>query len=135
MPSMHCFQLHPGSICLANLPVLVMCLEKVETNRRGGSIRFLKYMLSKKVQTRILEETEQIPANKQVVLDSYEKEMPRLFQAASLVLSAEDKIEVPDNLWTYEQKAYFTENIFRELTGKISPEAFTRQLGEMKIDK
>ena len=65
------------------------------------------------------EETEQIPANKQVVLDSYEKEMPRLFQAASLVLSAEDKIEVPDNLWTYEQKAYFTENIFRELTGKI----------------
>ena len=103
--------------------------------KEEASIRFLKYMLSKKVQTRILEETEQIPANKQVVLDSYEKEMPRLFQAASLVLSAEDKIEVPDNLWTYEQKAYFTENIFRELTGKISPEAFTRQLGEMKIDK
>ena len=103
--------------------------------KEEASIRFLKYMLSKKVQTRILEETEQIPANKQVVLDSYEKEMPRLFQAASLVLSAEDKIEVPDNLWTYEQKAYFTENIFRELTGKISTEAFTRQLGEMKIDK
>ena len=103
--------------------------------KEEASIRFLKYMLSKKVQTRILEETEQIPANKQVALDSYEKEMPRLFQAASLVLSAEDKIEVPDNLWTYEQKAYFTENIFRELTGKISPEAFTRQLGEMKIDK
>ena len=76
-------------------------------------------MLSKKVQTRILEETEQIPANKQVALDSYEKEMPRLFQAASLVLSAEDKIEVPDNLWTYEQKAYFTENIFRELPVKF----------------
>ena len=103
--------------------------------KEEASIRFLKYMLSKKVQTRILEETEQIPANKQVALDSYEQEMPRLFQAASLVLSAEDKIEVPDNLWTYEQKAYFTENIFRELTGKISPEAFTRQLGEMKIDK
>ena len=103
--------------------------------KENAAVDFLKYMLSEKVQKRILEETEQIPANKQVVLDSYEKEMPRLFQAASLVLSAEDKIEVPDNLWTYEQKAYFTENIFRELTGKISPEAFTRQLGEMKIDK
>ena len=43
----------------------------------------MKYMLNKKVQTRILEETEQIPTNKQVVLDSYEEEMPRLFQAAS----------------------------------------------------
>ena len=53
--------------------------------KEEASIRFLKYMLSKKVQTRILEETEQIPANKQVALDSYEKEMPRLFQAASLV--------------------------------------------------
>ena len=82
-----------------------------------------------------MEETEQIPANKQVVLDSYEKEMPRLFQAASLVLSAEDKIEVPDNLWTSRQKSYFTENIFREFTGKISPEIFARQLGEIKTNK
>jgi len=94
-----------------------------------------KIKITRRAEKTALIGTEQIPANKQVVLDSYEKEMPRLFQAASLVLSAEDKIEVPDNLWTYEQKAYFTENIFRELTGKISPEAFTRQLGEMKIDK
>ena len=125
---MHCFQLHPGRICLANLPVFGYVLGKSGNEQKEeASIRFLKYMLSKKVQTRILEETEQIPANKQVVLDSYEKEMPRLFQAASLVLSAEDKIEVPDNLWTYEQKAYFTENISESLpvkfTGSFYPAA------------
>ena len=103
--------------------------------KEEASIRFLKYMLSKKVQTRILEETEQIPANKQVVLDFYEEEKPRLFQAASLVLNAGDKIEVPDNLWTSRQKSYFTENIFREFTGKISPEIFARQLGEIKTNE
>lgn len=103
--------------------------------KEEASIRFLTYMLSKKVQTRILKETEQIPANKQVVLDFYEEEKPRLFQAASLVLNAGDKIEVPDNLWTSRQKSYFTENIFREFTGKISPEIFARQLGEIKTNE
>lgn len=81
-------------------------------------------MLSRKVQTRILEETEQIPANSQVVLDTYKEDMPRLFQAASLVLSAQNKIEVPDNLWSASQKSYFTENIFRELTNKVSRKSF-----------
>ncbi|WP_455503793.1 ABC transporter substrate-binding protein [Blautia sp.] len=100
--------------------------------KEEASVRFLKYMLSKKVQTRILEETEQIPANGQVVLDAYEEEKPRLFQAASLVLGAQDKIEVPDNLWSADQKNYFTENIFRELTNKVSPETFAEHLGVMQ---
>lgn len=102
--------------------------------KEEASVRFLKYMLSRKVQTRILEETEQIPANSQVVLDTYKEDMPRLFQAASLVLSAQNKIEVPDNLWSASQKSYFTENIFRELTNKVSPEIFLEHLGEMKIE-
>ena len=85
-----------------------------------ASVEFLKYMLSEKVQKRILEETEQIPANEHVVLDAYKEAMPRLYQAASLVLEADRKIEVPDNLWPADQKAYFTGNIFRVLTGAMT---------------
>ena len=102
--------------------------------KEEASVRFLKYMLSKEVQTRILKETEQIPADKQVNLDAYKQEKPRLFQAASLVLDAEEKIEVPDNLWSADQKNYFTENIFRALTNRISPGVFADNLGKMRTE-
>ena len=101
--------------------------------KENASVDFLKYMLSEKVQKRILEETEQIPANEHVVLDAYKEAMPRLYQAASLVLEADRKIEVPDNLWPADQKAYFTGNIFRVLTGAMTPENFQKRLGKMRI--
>ena len=101
-------------------------------SKEEASVQFLKYMLSRNVQIRILEETEQIPANRQVNLEAYKEEKERLFKAASLVLDAQDKIQVPDNLWSAEQKNYFTENIFRELTNKIPPEFFAETLGEMR---
>ena len=76
---------------------------------------------------------------------TYKKEINRMVQEAGCkvrrdsVMMVETLItaspEFMNRLPPEEQKAYFTENIFRELTGKISPEAFTRQLGEMKIDK
>ena len=101
-------------------------------SKEEASVQFLKYMLSRNVQIRILEETEQIPANRQVNLEAYKEEKERLFKAASLVLDAQDKIQVPDNLWSAKQKNYFTENIFRELTNKIPPEFFAETLGEMR---
>ena len=58
--------------------------------------------------------------------------MPRLYQAASLVLGADRKIEVPDNLWSADQKTYFTGNIFRVLTGAMTPENFQKRLGKMR---
>ena len=100
--------------------------------KENASVDFLKYMLSEKVQKRILEETEQIPANEHVVLDAYKEAMPRLYQAASLVLEADRKIEVPDNLWPADQKAYFTGNIFRVLTGAMTPENFQKRLGKIQ---
>ena len=103
-----------------------------DTKQKEACIRFLKYMLSEKVQKRILEETEQIPANEHVVLDAYKEAMPRLYQAASLVLGADRKIEVPDNLWPADQKTYFTGNIFRVLTGAMTPEDFQKRLGKMR---
>lgn len=98
------------------------------TQKEEASVRFLKYMLSKEVQTRILEETEQIPANAQVSWELYKDEKPRLYQAATIVQQAEQKTEVPDNVWLAAQKSNFTEMIFNVLTGKISIDEFLEKL-------
>ena len=87
--------------------------------KKEASVRFLKYMLSEKVQTRILEETGQIPANARIALDDFEKKKPRLYQAATLVLSADNKIDVPDSMWSDFQKTKFTENILKVLVGEM----------------
>lgn len=84
--------------------------------REDASVRFLKYILSKKVQTQILERTEQFPANPNISLEKYKDEKKRMYQAATLVLDAERKIEIPDNVWSASQKEYFTDNIFKVLT-------------------
>lgn len=55
-----------------------MCWENSQNEQKeNAAVDFLKYMLSEKVQKRILEETEQIPANEHVVLDAYKEAMPR----------------------------------------------------------
>ena len=82
-------------------------------------MRFLKYMLSETVQARIVEETGQIPANPHIALEDYADERPRMYQAASLVMGADRKINVPDNLWTASQKAVFAENIWNTFSGKF----------------
>ena len=87
--------------------------------REDASVRFLKYILSKKVQTQILERTEQFPANPNISLEKYKNEKKRMYQAATLVLDAERKIEIPDNVWSASQKEYFTDNIFKVLTNEM----------------
>lgn len=97
-------------------------------DREDASIRFLKYMLSEPVQTRIVRETEQIPVNPQIELEDYADEKPRMYQAASLVMNADRKIDVPDNLWTASQKTIFTGNILDVLSGKQSEQEFVEKL-------
>ena len=87
--------------------------------REDASVRFLKYILSKKVQTQILERTEQFPANPNISLEKYKNEKNRMYQAATLVLDAERKIEIADNVWSASQKEYFTDNIFKVLTNEM----------------
>lgn len=87
--------------------------------REDASVRFLKYILSKKVQTQILERTEQFPANPNISLEKYKNEKNRMYQAATLVMDAERKIEIPDNVWSASQKEYFTDNIFKVLTNEM----------------
>ena len=91
-----------------------------DEDRENASVRFLKYMLSDSVQTRIVQETEQIPANSHIALENYAGEKPRMYQAASIVMNADRKIDIPDNLWTASQKTIFIENILDVLSGKQS---------------
>lgn len=88
--------------------------------KEEASVRFLKYMLSEEIQTRILEETEQIPSNPRVSLEKYSVEKPRMYQAATLVLNAERKIDTPENMWGVDTKEKFTENIMEVLRGNMS---------------
>lgn len=96
--------------------------------REQAAIRFLKYIMSEPVQTRILEETEQIPANPRVSFQDFAEKKTRLFQATDLVLDAEKKIDVPDNLWNAEQKAWFTGNILNVLSGEMSVQDFGEEI-------
>lgn len=92
--------------------------------KEDAAVQFIKYILSEKVQTRILQETEQIPVNPQITLSDFAEEKSRLYQAADLVLSADKKIDVPDNMWNVTQKTKFTENILKLLSGELSIENF-----------
>lgn len=96
--------------------------------KEKAAVKFLKYMLSKKVQTKILEKTEQIPANPDISLESYKESKSRLYQAATLVLETDEKIEVPNNIWSAEQKDYFIKTIFDVLTGTLSIQEFEEGL-------
>lgn len=95
-----------------------------EEDRKEASIRFLKYMMSEEIQERILRETGQMPANPMVNLQEHKEAMPRFYQAAEKVLSAEKRIEVPDNLWDSRRKKIFEENILDVLGGEMNGQTF-----------
>lgn len=96
--------------------------------KEQAAVLFLKYMLSEEVQTRILEKTEQIPANPNVALEDFKQQKPRLYEAAEVVLHAEQKINLPDNLWSSSQKSGFTENILEVLGEERSEEELLKRM-------
>ncbi|MBP3468037.1 MAG: extracellular solute-binding protein [Lachnospiraceae bacterium] len=104
--------------------------ETGDEREKEASVKFLKYMLSDEVQKRVLCETEQMPANPRINLEDYQEEMPRFCQAAAIVQNAEQKMEVPDNIWTSFQKEMFTENIIDVLEGRKDSGEFIEQLLE-----
>ncbi len=85
---------------------------------------FLKYMLSEPVQRRILEETEQVPANPAIDLEAYREEMPRFYQAVTEVQNADRKIEMPNHLWSTEQTEIFAHDLFSVLRGEMTDGEF-----------
>lgn len=87
--------------------------------REEASIRFVRYMLSPEVQTRILQETQQVSANPTVPIQQYAALYPRFFQAVEIVQAADRRIEIPNLLWTNRQFAIFQENLFSVFSGQL----------------
>lgn len=95
-----------------------------QEEKQEASVRFLKYMLSEKVQERILVETGQVPVNPNVSIEEHKEEMQRFYQAVELVKSAEKKIEAPENLWEISRKTIFEENILDVLEKEMAADEF-----------
>ena len=90
-----------------------------DTAAQNASIRFLKYMLSEPVQEQILLETQQMPANPNIVIEDYTDRMPRFCNAISKAASAQCRIEIPQQLWNEQQLTFFEQNIIDVLSGKL----------------
>lgn len=104
-------------------------LGNTENEKRiDASIKFLKYMLSKEVQERILLKTGQMPANPQITIEQYSEKMPRFCQAATEVKQAEIKIQVPANLWNSAQMHIFEEYLPVFFQEEMSGEVFFQLL-------
>ena len=61
-------------------------------------------------------------------LEKYKNEKERMYQAATLVLNAERKIEVPDNVWSTSKKEYFVDNIFKVLTNEMEKQELVENI-------
>ena len=121
------YALMPGgskSICCESAGAGYILGNTGDAKRQEASVRFLKYMLSREVQTRILLETQQVPANPNINIADYEKEMPRFSQAVATAQQAEIKIEIPEQLWANEQTQVFSEYIFGVLNGDFNRQTF-----------
>ena len=89
-----------------------------------ASVEFLKYMLSEKVQKRILLETGQMPSSPKIHLEEYKEQIPRMCNAVEAIRGADRIIEVPDNLWTADQLENFRNQIMEVLNGTLDEEQF-----------
>ena len=121
------YALMPGgskSICCESAGAGYILGNTGDTKRQEASVRFLKYMLSEEVQTRILLETQQVPANPNINIADCEKEMPRFSQAVATAQQAEIKIEIPEQLWANQQTQVFSEYIFSVLNGDFNRQTF-----------
>lgn len=93
-----------------------------------ASVEFLKYMLSEKVQKRILLETGQMPSNPNIHVEEYKEQMPRMCNAVEAIRGADRFIEVPDNLWTTDQLENLRNQIMEVLNGTLDEEQFCTNL-------
>ena len=119
--------LMPGngkSICCESAGAGYILGSTGDQKRQEASVRFLKYMLSREVQTRILLETQQVPANPNVHIEDYADLMPRFSQAVATAQQAEIKIEIPEQLWANQQTQVFSEYIFSVLNGDFNRQTF-----------
>lgn len=88
--------------------------------RELACVKFLKYMVSPRVQERILMETQQFPANPKLQIENFAEALPRFCKAVRTAQSAEIKIEIPEQLWDSEKVAWLKRNMIPVLSGAVS---------------
>lgn len=94
------------------------------SERINAAMRFLAYIMSDAVQERILVESGQVPASPVVDTSSIADTKPLFYDALQLVRNAENKIEVPNNLWTPHEKNVLQTYMRDFIVGDISLEDF-----------
>lgn len=99
-----------------------------DTKQKGACIRFLKYMLSEKVQTKIWKKTGQIPSNPNVNIADLSGQNDVIYEAYAKLKKADIIRELPGNDWDFEQREDFEANIFRYLSGDISEDEIVDSL-------
>lgn len=99
-----------------------------DTKQKEACIRFLKYMLSEKVQTKIWKKTGQIPSNPNVNIADLSGQNDVIYEAYAKLKKADIIRELPGNDWDFEQKEDFEANIFRYLSGDISEDEIVDSL-------
>lgn len=86
----------------------------------NASMEFVKYMLSKPVQERILAETQQVPQNPNVELFDYYSELPHFCQAVKIIKDADVTLDTPRNIWSDNQWRAIDNSLLEYLDGKMS---------------
>ena len=99
-----------------------------DTKQKEACIRFLKYMLSEKVQTKIWKKTGQIPSNPNVNIADLSGQNDVIYEAYAKLKKADIVRELPGNDWDFEQREDFEANIFRYLSGDISEDEIVDSL-------
>ncbi len=103
-----------------------------DENQKKACIRFLKYMLSEKVQGRIWEETGRLPANPNVDMDRISDKENRGYQAYTELMNSDVIKELPGNDWGDRKMDAFQNSIFQYLEGGISDKSMCELLKESK---
>lgn len=136
---------YSGSFAYANYPTVsgeslsyvsppsgYVLARQTDERKAEACIRFLKYMLSEEVQTRIAVETGQVPANPNVDVEAIIENAPLFGRAVDTVNQADIQIQTIANAW--EQEKW---NVVREFLGQKTwkpdnPEEMLKKLNGQK---
>lgn len=95
-----------------------------DEKQKEACIRFLKYMLSERVQSRIWKETGHIPSNPNVDIPKISDVNEVCYQSYKELMDADRIQELPDNCWGDKKIEIFKDNIFKYLSGEITEKEF-----------
>lgn len=132
---------YSGSFAYANYPTVsgeslsyvsppsgYVLARQTDERKAEACIRFLKYMLSEEVQTRIAVETGQVPANPNVDVEAFTDNAPLFGKAVDTVNQADIQIQTIANAWEPDKW-----NVVKEFLGQKTwkPEKLEEMLEEL----